>query len=56
MEIGMYTGFVYPDNAKIIKQDRRRWRRWLIDADKLDYIMLYKKNWIRGTGVEAPAI
>lgn len=28
----------------------------LIDADKLDYTMLYKENWMRGTGVEAPAI
>lgn len=28
----------------------------LIDADALDYTMLYKENWMRGTGVEAPAI
>lgn len=28
----------------------------LIDADALNYTMLYKENWIRGTGVEAPAI
>lgn len=28
----------------------------LIDADKLNYTMLYKENWMRGTGVEAPAI
>lgn len=28
----------------------------LIDADALNYTMLYKENWMRGTGVEAPAI
>lgn len=28
----------------------------LIDADALEYTMLYKENWPRGTGVEAPAI
>lgn len=28
----------------------------LIDADALDYTMLYKENWMRGTGVEAPAV
>lgn len=28
----------------------------LIDADALDYTMLYKENWMSGTGVEAPAI
>jgi hypothetical protein len=28
----------------------------LIDADALNYTMLYKENWMRGTGVEAPAV
>lgn len=28
----------------------------LIDADALKYTMLYKENWMSGTGVEAPAI
>lgn len=28
----------------------------LIDADALKYTMLYKENWLRGTGVEAPAV
>ena len=28
----------------------------LIDADKLNYTMLYKENWMRGTGVEALAV
>ena len=28
----------------------------LIDADKLDYTMLYKENWMRGTGIEASAV
>ena len=28
----------------------------LIDADALNYTMLYKENWMSGTGVEAPAI
>lgn len=28
----------------------------LIDADALNYKMLYKENWMRGTGVEAPAV
>lgn len=28
----------------------------LIDADALNYEMLYKENWIAGTGVEAPAV
>lgn len=28
----------------------------LIDADALNYNMLYKEDWIAGTGVEAPAI
>lgn len=28
----------------------------LIDADALDYTMLYKENWMRRTGVEAPAV
>ena len=28
----------------------------LIDADALNYTMLYRENWMRGTGVEAPAV
>lgn len=28
----------------------------LIDADALNYTMLYKENWMRVTGVEAPAV
>ena len=28
----------------------------LIDADALNYTMLYKENWMSGTGVEAPAV
>lgn len=28
----------------------------LIDADALNYTMLYKENWMRGTGVEALAV
>jgi len=28
----------------------------LIDADALNYTMLYKENWMRGTGIEAPAV
>ncbi len=28
----------------------------LIDADALNYTMLYKENWMHGTGVEAPAV
>lgn len=28
----------------------------LIDADALNYTMLYKENWITGTGIEAPAV
>lgn len=28
----------------------------LIDADALNYTMLYKENWLYGTGVEAPAV
>lgn len=28
----------------------------LIDADDLNYTMLYKENWMSGTGVEAPAV
>ena len=28
----------------------------LIDADALNYSMLYKENWMRGTGIEAPAV
>jgi len=28
----------------------------LIDADALNYTMLYKENWIAGTGTEAPAV
>lgn len=28
----------------------------LIDADALEYQMLYKENWLKGTGVEAPAV
>jgi len=27
-----------------------------IDADALNYTMLYKENWMRGTGIEAPAV
>ena len=27
-----------------------------VDADALDYTMLYKENWMRGTGVEALAV
>ena len=28
----------------------------LIDRDALNYTMLYKENWMSGTGVEAPAV
>lgn len=28
----------------------------LIDADALNYTMLYKEDWIAGTGTEAPAV
>ena len=28
----------------------------LIDRDALNYTMLYKENWMNGTGVEAPAV
>lgn len=28
----------------------------LIDADALKFTMLYKENWLRGTGVESPAV
>lgn len=28
----------------------------LKDVDALDYTMLYKENWIRGTGIEAPGV
>ena len=28
----------------------------LIDADALNYTMLYKENWMNGTAVEAPAV
>lgn len=28
----------------------------LIDADALEYKMLYKENWLKGTGYEAQAI
>ena len=28
----------------------------LIDADALNYTLLYKENWMRGTGIEAPAV
>ena len=28
----------------------------LIDGDALNYTMLYKENWMSGTGVEAPAV
>lgn len=28
----------------------------LIDADGLNYTMLYKEDWLSGTGVEAPAV
>ena len=28
----------------------------LKDVDALDYTMLYKENWMRGTGIEAPGV
>ena len=28
----------------------------LIDADAIPYTMLYKEDWLRGTGVEKPAV
>ena len=28
----------------------------LIDADAIPYTMLYKENWLKGTGVEKPGV
>ena len=28
----------------------------LIDADAIQYTMLYKENWLKGTGVEKPGV
>ena len=43
-DMNTYSAFAVPPHGR------------LIDADALNYTMLYKENWMRGTGVEAPAV
>lgn len=52
-------GIRIPDDAEFFcKYGKRRKEEHmrLIDADALKYTMLYKENFLRGTGVEAPAV